>query len=129
VTDLLADASDMRNAIRRINDEARGVRFTESSDYGSALQQFWKEHGGQLGRRTVVIVLGDARGNYRPPGVDAVWAIGRRSARLYWLDPEPMAMWGSGDSMIDAYAPLCDAVFECRNLRQLRAFVDAIVRI
>jgi hypothetical protein len=43
-----------------------------------------------------------------------------------WLNPEPKAYWGSGDSIIDQYAPFCDGVFECRNLGQLKAFVDEL---
>jgi uncharacterized protein len=126
VTDLLAGAPDIAAAARRINSEARGVRREASSDYGNVLQEFWSEHGAELSRRTVVIVLGDARGNYRPPRADAARALAARTGRLYWLNPEPRAMWGSGDSEIERYAPLCDGVFECRNLRQLRDFVDAV---
>ena len=31
---------------------------------------------------------------------------------------------GTLDSVIARYQPFCDAVYECRNLRQLRAFVE-----
>jgi hypothetical protein len=45
---------------------------------------------------------------------------------LYWLNPEPRSYWGSGDSVIGEYAPHCDGVFECRNLRQLEQFVGQL---
>jgi uncharacterized protein with von Willebrand factor type A (vWA) domain len=126
ITDLLRDASDLGAAIRRINEEARGVRAEPSSDYGSALQQFHDQHGGALDWRSVVLVLGDARTNYLPPRVEAACAIARRAGRIYWLNPEPRSIWGTGDSVIDEYSPVCDGVFECRTLRQLRRVVDAV---
>jgi hypothetical protein len=43
-----------------------------------------------------------------------------------WLNPEPRAYWGSGDSIMNEYETYCDGVFECRNLRQLKSFVDEL---
>ncbi len=52
----------------------------------------------------------------------------RKKARhLYWIDPEPAAYWNTGDSVIGDYAPHCDGVYECRNLRQLERFVEAVI--
>jgi uncharacterized protein with von Willebrand factor type A (vWA) domain len=126
ITDLLRDSPDIGATVRRINEEALGVRLEASSDYGSALQQFSEEHGNHLDWRSIVLVLGDARANYLPPRVDAARAIARRVGRLYWLNPEPRSIWGTGDSVIDEYVSVCDGVFECRNLRQLRHVVDAV---
>jgi uncharacterized protein with von Willebrand factor type A (vWA) domain len=129
ITDLLLDSDDIGLAVRRINGEARGVGLEASSDYGGALQQFWEEHGNELGWRTIVVVLGDGRGNYLPPRLDIARAIARRAGYLYWINPEPRAIWGTGDSVIDRYAQFCDGVFECRNLRQLRHAVAAIAHV
>jgi uncharacterized protein with von Willebrand factor type A (vWA) domain len=52
----------------------------------------------------------------------------RKTARhLYWIDPEPSAYWNTGDSVIADYAKYCDGVYECRNLRQLERFVEAVI--
>jgi hypothetical protein len=47
-----------------------------------------------------------------------------RARKVLWLNPEPRAYWGSGDSVVEQYAEHCDAVYECRNLRQLESFVE-----
>ena len=49
-----------------------------------------------------------------------------RARHVYWLNPEPRAYWGTGDSILGEYAVHCDNVFECRNLRQLEHFVTEL---
>jgi uncharacterized protein with von Willebrand factor type A (vWA) domain len=73
-----------------------------------------------------VIVLGDARTNYHDPCVAALKAVGERAGHVFWLNPEPRSAWNSGDSVIARYQPYCDAVHECRSIRQLRAFVEQL---
>jgi uncharacterized protein with von Willebrand factor type A (vWA) domain len=124
VTDVLQRAPDIIDATRHINEAASGVWLDGRSDYGHALETFWLQWGEQVRRRTTVIVLGDARTNYHDPAEGALKAVSQRAARLFWLNPEPVAAWDSGDSVIARYAPHCDAVQECRNIRQLRRFVE-----
>lgn len=97
------------------------------SDYGHVFERFWNVYGlGTLGPRTTVIITGDARNNYRDPGLAALRAIQECARRVYWLNPEPRPEWNTTDSIIALYAPYCDGVFEARNLRQLADFVRAI---
>src|SRR5207244_12471776 len=81
----------------------------------------------ELARRATFIVLGEARNNFRSTGVEYLHEIHSRVRRLYWLNPEPRSHWGSADSIIGKYAPFCDGVFECRNLKQLEEFVARVV--
>lgn len=97
-----------------------------TSDYGTALASLWPDHAGALTARTAVIVLGDARTNYRPARADLLAEIRERVARVVWLNPEPRAYWGHGDSATDDYAPHCDAVYECRRTDQL---VDVVSQL
>ncbi len=113
-------------AIERVEREAAVCEADGHSDYGAALTRFSERHLAALGPRTTVLVLGDARGNYHPARPEILAEIARRAHRLYWLNPEPRAYWGSGDSLVAQYAPCCDAMVECRNLRQLAAFVDLL---
>ncbi len=124
VTDVLQQAPDVVEAARHINAAGSGVWLDGRSDYGRALSTFWDTWGEQVRRRTTVIVLGDARTNYHDPREGALKAVGQRAGHLFWLNPEPTAAWNSGDSVIARYQPFCDAVRECRNIRQLRAFVE-----
>ncbi len=126
VTDVLQGAPDIIEATRQINAAGSGVWLDGRSDYGHALESFWQQWGDQMRRRTTVIVLGDARTNYHDPAEGALKGIGQRAGHLFWLNPEPKAAWNSGDSVMAKYQPYCDAVHECRNLRQLRAFVETL---
>jgi uncharacterized protein len=124
VTEVLQRAPDIIDATRQINAAGSGVWLDGSSDYGHAFESFWQQWGEQVRRRTTVIVLGDARSNYRHPAEGALKAVRQRAGHVFWLNPEPRASWNSGDSVIARYQPFCDAVHECRNIRQLRAFVE-----
>jgi uncharacterized protein with von Willebrand factor type A (vWA) domain len=124
VTDVLQQAPDVVEAARHINAAGSGVWLDGRSDYGHALTSFWGAWGEQVRRRTTVIVLGDARTNYHDPCEGALKGVSQRAGHVFWLNPEPTSAWNSGDSVIARYRPFCDAVYECRNIRQLRAFVE-----
>lgn len=123
VTDLLRGSSDLQRTAEAIDEQQLGVHLDGRSDYGRAFRQFWSSHGEQLSPRTIVLVLGDARGNYRGAEEAAFRAIARRSGRLFWLNPERSASWSDGDSLINTYRPHCSGVFEVRTVRQLEDFV------
>ncbi|MGH3203087.1 MAG: vWA domain-containing protein [Streptosporangiaceae bacterium] len=126
VTEILQQAPDVIDATRNINALGSGVWLNGRSDYGHALESFWQHWGEQVRRRTTVIVLGDARSNYLDPREGVLKAVRERAAHLFWLNPEPRTAWNTGDSVIGRYQPFCDAVHECRNLRQLRRFAEEL---
>lgn len=43
------------------------------------------------------------------------------------MNPEYPAQWGTGDSDMLEYAPLCNEVYQVRNLAQLAAAVDRML--
>jgi uncharacterized protein with von Willebrand factor type A (vWA) domain len=90
------------------------------------MRQFAREHAPRLTRRSVVLVVGDARSNYSDPALAAFAEIGERAGRVYWLNPEPRRFWNEGDSVIARYEPLCAQVRECRTLRQIADFVESL---
>ena len=124
VTDVLQRAPDVVEVSRQLNAAGSGVWLDGRSDYGHALTSFWDAWGAEVRRRTTVIVLGDARTNYHDPCEGALKAVSQRAGHVFWLNPEARNVWNSGDSVIARYQPFCDSVRECRNLRQLRAFVE-----
>jgi uncharacterized protein with von Willebrand factor type A (vWA) domain len=98
------------------------------SDYGNVFRRFWHVYGyADLDPRATVIITGDARNNYRDPGLDAFRMIAERAQKVYWLNPEPRPDWNTSDSIVEAYADRCQAVFETRNLAQLAEFIGHIV--
>lgn len=98
-----------------------------STDLGNGLDTFSRRFMDALDHRTTIIFLGDARNNHNDPRIDLVRDMKRRAKRLIWLNPEPPALWGAGDSDMLAYLPLADAVFEVGNLAQLAHAVDRML--
>ena len=97
------------------------------SNFGQAFHDFWKDHLSSIDNRTTVIVLGDARNNYNDPRAWCLRDIYNKAKNVVWLNPESPSAWGFGDSVMDRYAPYCDRVEECRNLRQLSKIVDDVM--
>lgn len=79
-------------------------------------------------RETILVVLGDARGNFRDPQAWAFEDLAARCRRVLWLNPEPAARWDTGDSVMSAYLPACDVVCEARDLAGLARGVAELVR-
>ena len=123
VTRFFEQVDDPAEAVQRINSEADVVWVDGHSDYGHAFGIFYDRWAGEVTSRTSVLVLGDARNNYHATEDWVLGELRRKARKVYWLNPEPRDYWGSGDSVIGAYAAHCDAVVECRTLRQLEKFV------
>jgi uncharacterized protein with von Willebrand factor type A (vWA) domain len=125
VTKLFSD-NDIQTAI---NDSINGnvVNVYAHSDFGRAFRDFHRDHIEAVDSRTTVIILGDARNNYNAPNEWVLREIQERAKQVIWLNPENRSTWGFGDSEMSRYAPFCDMVEECRNLRQLYKVVDSLV--
>ena len=124
VTEQLRDRAGVAEAMRALGTSAGITRFDGHSDYGYALTEFWRHWGAEVTPRTTLIVLGDARNNYH---ASQSWVLGelrRRARRVYWLNPEPISSWDTGDSLMGEYATFTHETFECRNLDQLEHFVE-----
>jgi uncharacterized protein len=127
VTSYFDGIDDITEAIHRVNTEADVVWVDGHSDYGHALEVFWERYGREVGPKTTVMILGDARNNYHASQAWICKEIQRKARKLFWLNPEPQAYWNTGDSIVGDYGTYCDGTFEVRNLRQLERFVDNLV--
>jgi len=126
VTRFFQESDDVTDAVYRVNTEADVVWVDGHSDYGHALEVFHDRHVKEITPKTSLILLGDARNNYHAPQAWVLDALRKRGKHVYWLNPEPRGYWDTGDSVMAEYAPHCDGVYECRNLRQLERFVTTI---
>jgi len=72
-------------------------------------------------------MVGDARNNYNDPRLETFRLIARRSRSAIWLNPEAIPLWGTGDSDMPKYAPLCNRIFQVSNLSQLSEAVDRLL--
>jgi uncharacterized protein len=126
VTDLM-DRGSHELAPRNLLYGTNVISGDGHSDYGNVFRRFWHVYGyADLDPRSTVIITGDARSNYRDPGMEALAMIAERARKVYWLNPEPAGEWNTTDSIMQGYASRCHGVFEARNLRQLAEFVYQI---
>lgn len=98
-----------------------------STDLGYSLTNFAKDYLDTVDSRTTFIMVGDGRNNYNNPHLEIFKDIARRSRRTIWINPEPPMMWGSGDSDMMQYAPLCDHVVVAATLGELAQAVDQLL--
>lgn len=118
------DHEDFLAAVDRMNQEASVVWDDGHSDYGSILERFLDTYGRDVGPKTTLLILGDARTNYRARKAGALKALAAQAHHTYWLNPEPMSDWDTGDSAAAEYAAVVDQMVEVRNLRQLEEFIE-----
>jgi uncharacterized protein with von Willebrand factor type A (vWA) domain len=126
VSDVFEHERDFKAISYAIATDAGVADVSGYTDYGRVWLEFLDQVVDDLDPRSTVIVLGDARTNGREPHAPAFGAISQRAGRTFWLNPEPKLYWNYGDSVISAYEPYCDGVFECWTTKQLEVFVKAL---
>src|SRR5437588_2110285 len=126
VTEVFARERSFAAISHAIATDAGVADVSGYTDYGRVWLEFLAEVVDDLDPRSTVIVLGDARTNGREPHAQAFAAISERAGRTFWMNPEPRLYWNYGDSVISAYEPYCDGVFECWTTKQLEVFVNAL---
>lgn len=97
------------------------------TDYGRMLEDFDQGFLAAVDRRTTVIILGDGRSNYTDPRPELLEKIYRRAKRVIWLNPEPRAFWGIGDSEMPRYLPYCHLAKVCNTVKHLERVVDDLL--
>jgi len=118
-----------RHDSSRAVEEAMFAWGKGTTDYGQALFDFREHVGRDLDHRSIVIFLGDARGNYYEPRVDIMRAISQRARQVFWLNPETPDRWGDGDSLMRHYAPFCLRVDMCSQLKDIERFADRLLTV
>jgi uncharacterized protein with von Willebrand factor type A (vWA) domain len=127
VTRYFAAGDDLGSGMARMAAEADLVWFDGHSDYGHSFTTFEEKYADAVTPRSSLLVLGDARNNFRAPAADALHRLATQARHTYWLNPEPRSYWGSGDSATRSYEPVVDEMVECRNAAQLADFVERIL--
>ena len=127
VTPYFEGVDDITAAIHRVNTEADVIWVDGHSDYGHAFEVFNERYGKDVGPKTTVMILGDARNNYHASQSWVVKDLESKARKVFWLNPEPRSYWDTGDSIVSEYSTYCEGTFEVRNLRQLEAFVENLV--
>lgn len=128
VTEMFGPEADLAVAVQRITREAAVYTRDGHSDYGHAFASFLDKYPNVLSPRSSLLVLGDARNNYRNPEVDLLNHMVTASRHAHWLNPEPKHLWGSGDSAVTRYAGVI-AMHECRSAKQLASVIDQLLPV
>jgi uncharacterized protein len=123
----LFDHEDFLTAVDRINDEADVVWLDRHSDYGVSLERFLERYGREVGARSTVLILGDARNNNRTSNAWVIKELRSKARKVYWLNPEAESYWDTGDSIASEYGRYTDAMVEVRSVKQLEAFIERIL--
>ncbi len=126
VTDVFERERSFQAVSRAIASDAGVADVSGYTDYGRVWLEFLDQVVDDLDPRSTVIVLGDARTNGREPHAAAFGAVAEKAGRMFWMNPEPRLYWNYGDSVMAAYEPYCDGVFECWTTKQLESFVNAL---
>ncbi|MFI6796660.1 VWA domain-containing protein [Streptosporangium canum] len=124
ITRFFVPGADVVAAMTRLAKEADMVRFGRTN-YGNALERFAERYGDAIGPKTSLLILGDARSNYQPPALETLRRLSREARHAYWLNPEPVSQWDTGDSVATAYGQIVP-MHECRNVVQLAAFIEEL---
>jgi len=127
VTKYFEGVDDITAAIHRVNTEADVIWVDGHSDYGHAFEIFNERYAKDVGPKTTVMILGDARNNYHASQSWVIKDLEAKARKVFWLNPEPRSYWDTGDSIVSEYSGYCEGTFEVRNLRQLEAFVENLV--
>jgi uncharacterized protein with von Willebrand factor type A (vWA) domain len=126
VTDVFERERNFAGISERISREGGVADVSGYTDYGRVWLEFLEQIVDDLGPRSTVIVLGDARTNGREPHAEVFARICERAGRTFWLNPEPRLYWNYGDSVMAAYERHTTAAFECWTTRHLEAFVNVV---
>jgi uncharacterized protein len=129
VTDVFERERSFQAVSRAIATDAGVADVSGYTDYGRVWLEFLEKVMDDLDPRSTVIVLGDARTNGREPHARVFARVSEAAGRTFWMNPEPKLYWNYGDSVMSAYEPYCDGVFECWTTKQLETVVNAIADI
>ena len=123
----LFEGKDFVTAARSISEEARVVAFDGHSNYGSSFKIFEETCGQDISPRSTILILGDARNNFRASRADVLYRLRRSARHLYWLNPEAQEHWDTGDSAASEYAAAVEEMAEVRSLGQLETFIANVL--
>jgi hypothetical protein len=125
VTDFFRER-DIDEGIRMALGNA-GISYMSRSDFGEVFRLFCRDYLQDVGYRTYIMIIGDARNNYNDPCAWALEKMSERAKGIIWLNPETRPFWDTGDSVMSEYLPYCREVRVCRTLRDLERAIGSLL--
>jgi len=117
---------DIAKGVRLALSEA-SIPYNVRSDFGWVFQEFCDRYLQDVGYRTYIMIIGDARNNYNDPAAWALEKMAERAKGIIWLNPETRPFWNTGDSVMGEYLPYCREARVCRTLKDLEETVSSLL--
>ena len=102
------------------------VQVDGHSDYEKSFNDLLEEKIINNSSFNTLIVIGDARNNYRPINIKTVHKLSKKFQNIYWMNPERSQYWNTGDSQFHHYQSISKKYSEVRNFEQLKTFINSI---
>ena len=102
------------------------VQVDGHSDYEKSFNDLLEEKMINNSSFNTLIVIGDARNNYRPINIKTVHKLSKKFQNIYWMNPERSQYWNTGDSQFHHYQSISKKYSEVRNFEQLKTFINSI---
>ena len=128
ITDITKELRNLKiNNINKIlNNWNKYVHVDGHSDYDKSFKDLLDEKIIYNASFNTLIVIGDARNNYRPINKETVDKLSKKFQNIYWMNPERKQYWNTGDSQFHHYQSISKKHSEVRNFDQLKTFINSI---
>src|SRR5210317_113018 len=128
ITDITKELKNLKfNNINKILTNWNNyVHVDGHSDYDKSFKDLLDEKIISNSSFNTLIVIGDARNNYRPINTETINKLSKKFINVYWMNPERSQYWNTGDSQCHHYQSISKKYSEVRNFEQLKSFINSI---
>jgi len=128
ITDITKELKNLKfNNINKILTNWNNyVHVDGHSDYDKSFKDLLDEKIISNSSFNTLIVIGDARNNYRPINTKTIDKLSKKFQNIYWMNPERSQYWNTGDSQFHHYQSISKKYSEVRNFEQLKSFINSI---
>ena len=128
ITDITKELKNLKfNNINKILTNWNNyVHVDGHSDYDNSFKDLLDETIVSNSSFNTLIVIGDARNNYRPINTETIDKLSKKFKNVYWMNPERSQYWNTGDSQFHHYQSISKKYSEVRNFEQLKSFINSI---
>ena len=128
VTDITKELKNLKfkNINKILTNWNNYVHVDGHSDYDKSFNDLLDEKIISNSSFNTLIVIGDARNNYRPINTETIDKLSKKFQNIYWMNPERSQYWNTGDSQFHHYQSISKKYSEVRNFEQLKTFINSI---
>ena len=99
------------------------VKSDGHSDYQKSFEELIELDETKNG---TLIVIGDARNNYRNISQELIFNLAEKYNKIFWINPEQKKYWNTGDSQMNKFEVINLRTVEVRNYKQLKKFIQEL---